>query len=62
MTDTISVGKEPWGVAFTPNGEAVYVTNAEDNTLLVTDTTSNTETKTISGFDQPTAFGVFIKP
>jgi YVTN family beta-propeller protein len=62
VTDTISVGKVPWGVAFTPNGKAVYVTNSEDNTVSVIDTTNNKVTKTISGFDDPLAFGIFIKP
>ena len=51
----------PLGLAVTPNGKELYVANVNDNTVSVIDTATLT-VSTISGFDQPTAFGVFIKP
>ena len=39
-----------------------YITNFQDNTVSVIDTTSNTVTATIPGFSGPIAFGVFIGP
>jgi YVTN family beta-propeller protein len=46
----------------TPTGTEVYVTNVGSNTVLVIDTSMNTVTKTISGFEFPESLGVFIKP
>ena len=45
----IPVGTEPFGVAVTPDGSKVYVTNVRDNTVSVIDTTTNT----VIGFPIP---------
>ena len=38
MSDTITVGNGPVGVAVTPDGTHVYVANAAENTVSVIDT------------------------
>jgi YVTN family beta-propeller protein len=48
VTATISVGNRPYGVAVTPNGAYVYVTNFAENSVSVISTASNTVTATIS--------------
>ena len=45
---TISVGNGPFGIAVTPNGEYVYVTNHEDNTVSITSAASQEVIKVIS--------------
>jgi YVTN family beta-propeller protein len=45
---TIPVGAFPVGVAISPDGARAYVTNANDNTLSVIDTATNTVIATIS--------------
>jgi YVTN family beta-propeller protein len=44
---TITVGKFPAGVAFTPDGSRAYVTNRGDNTVSVIDTKTRTELTTV---------------
>jgi YVTN family beta-propeller protein len=58
---TITGFNLPLGLAVTPNGKELYVANVNDSTVSVIDT-ATLSVSTISGFDQPTAFGVFIKP
>jgi YVTN family beta-propeller protein len=50
---TIRVGTEPYGLALTPNGTKLYVTNARSNNVSVIDTRSNRVLKTIenAGFE-----------
>ncbi|MGB9941091.1 PKD domain-containing protein [Methanosarcina sp.] len=54
VTDTVNVGYGPQGVAVTPDGTKVYVTNPgngyqyPDSTVSVIDTATNTVTKTVS--------------
>ena len=43
---TISVEASPLGVAVTPNGSHVYVTNSNSNNVSVNATTTNTVTAT----------------
>jgi len=47
LIGTITVGNRPGSAAVTPDGLHVYVTNYEDNTVSVIDTTTNTVTTTI---------------
>src|SRR6202007_1264327 len=57
----IGVGPYPRGVAVTPDGSKVYVTNLGDNTVSVIDTATNTVTgSTIPVGDN--AEGVVITP
>jgi YVTN family beta-propeller protein/VCBS repeat-containing protein len=48
VTKTIQVGNHPSGVAITPDGSTVYVTNFDDNTVSVISTATNTVTATIA--------------
>ena len=48
VTATIPVGSEPIGVAVSPNGAYVYVTNRGDNSVSVISTASNTVTATVT--------------
>ncbi len=47
VTATIPVGIVPFGVAVSPDGSKVYVTNDGSNTVSVIDTTANTVIATI---------------
>ncbi len=49
----ISVGDHPFGVAVTPNGSYVYVTNFNDNTVSVIQTSDKTVIATISVGEGP---------
>ena len=60
VTATIPVGAGPQGVAVSPDGRSVYVTNIVFDTVSVIDTVSNTVTATIPVGLGPVAFGVFI--
>lgn len=55
-----AVGSNPSGLAITPNGQYVYVTNINDNTVSIVSTTTNKVVQTISGFNQP--YTVSINP
>jgi YVTN family beta-propeller protein len=44
----IPVGKEPRGIAITPNGASAYVTNFQDDTVSVINTATNTVSTTIA--------------
>ena len=46
-SDTIEVGSEPTAVAFTPDGTKAYVTNSDDGTVSVIDTTTLSVTSTV---------------
>ncbi len=60
VSATIPVGITPLGVAVSPDGSKVYVTNAFSNTVWVIDTATNTVSATIPvGF---TPVGVAINP
>src|SRR5206468_9268128 len=45
----LDVGTEPYGVAVTPNGDKVYVTNARSNTVTVINARNNHVIDTIEG-------------
>ena len=47
VIDNISVGKEPFGVAITPDNKKVYITNLGDQTLSAIDTATNKVISTI---------------
>jgi YVTN family beta-propeller protein len=44
VTASVPVGKNPYGVAFSPDGTRLYVANAEDDTVSVIDTHSGSPT------------------
>jgi YVTN family beta-propeller protein len=59
----IPVGRQPSGVAVTPDGGTVYVTNGADNTVSVIATATNTVIGSpIPVGSGPSAFGKFIRP
>jgi YVTN family beta-propeller protein len=60
VTATVKVGNFPHGVAVTPDGTKVYVTNAGDSTVSVIDTTTNTVTTTMHIGKRPV--GVAVTP
>jgi YVTN family beta-propeller protein len=45
----IVVGTEPYGLALTPNGKKLYVSNSRSDSVSVIDTTTDTVIKTIFG-------------
>ncbi len=56
VSDTITVGGQPWGIAATPDGTHVYVTNSSySGTVAVIDTSTNTvsDTITVGGYPEP---------
>lgn len=59
---TIPVGKFPFGIAVTPAGDSVYVTNNGDSTISVLSTSENKVASTIHGLGGVTSFGKFIGP
>jgi YVTN family beta-propeller protein len=44
----IEVGNNPTGVAVTPDGKLVYITNSDDNTVSVIDTATNRVAATLA--------------
>ena len=48
VVKTIEVGLHPVGMALSPNGDRVYVTNANSDTVSVIDTATDTVTKTLN--------------
>src|SRR6218665_3765523 len=60
VTNTITVGTTPAGVAVTPDGSTVYVTNRGSDSVSVIDTATGTVTKTITVGLRP--FGVAVTP
>jgi YVTN family beta-propeller protein len=60
VTATIPVGTYPEGVAVTPDGSKVYVTNDGSNSVSVIATATNTVTTTITVGTAP--FGVAVTP
>jgi YVTN family beta-propeller protein len=58
----IPVGSDPTGIAITPDGSKVYVTNEADNTVSVIDTATNIVVAVLPVGNAPFAFGVFIQP
>ena len=48
VTATIPVGKQPSGIAFSPDGARVYVMNTGENTISIIDTATNAVTATIT--------------
>jgi YVTN family beta-propeller protein/cysteine-rich repeat protein len=60
VTATIKVGKEPRGVAASPDGSTVYVTNFLDDTLSIIHRATNIVTDTIPVGDGP--IGVAVAP
>lgn len=60
VVDTVNVGEVPWGVAITPDGSKVYVTNQVDSTVSVIDAATNTVTVTLNLGDFPS--GIAITP
>jgi YVTN family beta-propeller protein len=60
VTATVTVGRFPYAVAITPNGQFAYVANLFDKTVSVINTSTNTVTATVPvGY---TPVGVAITP
>jgi YVTN family beta-propeller protein len=57
---TVLVGNTPEGVAVTPDGKHVYVTNIESNNVSVIATSTNTVVATVTAGIEP--FGVAVTP
>ena len=62
VTATIPVDVIPFGVAVSPGGSKVYVTNDGSNTVSVIDAATKIVTATIPVGSDPQAFGIFIQP
>ena len=60
VTDTIRVGRQPNGVAFTPDGRRAYVPNFNSDNVSVINTHIKEVTKTIDVGDAP--YGVAVTP
>ncbi len=60
VINEITVEKNPWGAALTPEGDELYVANKGSNTVSVIDTKANIITKTIAVGSAP--WGVAINP
>ncbi len=60
ITAILEVGENPLGVAVTPDGSKVYVTNAFSDNVYVIDTATNTITDTVDVGDYP--LGVAVVP
>ena len=60
LAATVTVGVNPQGVAVTPDGSNVYVTNENDGTVSVINTATNNITDTVDVGSNPIAFGQFI--
>lgn len=58
VTKTISVGRSPRGIAFSPDGATAYVTNANDDTVSLVDTTDNTVSMTVPVGQYPQGIAV----
>jgi YVTN family beta-propeller protein len=57
---TIPVGAAPWGVAWSPGGERVFVTNREGRSVSVMDAATRTVVATIAVGPQP--LGIVVHP
>ncbi len=57
---TVDVGSSPTGIAVSPDGTKVYVTNYDDNTTSVIDTATNNVIATVNVGAGP--MGVAVSP
>ena len=57
---TVPVGRAPWGVAWRPGGDRVFVTNRKDDTVSVVDVVARTVVATIPVGSQP--LGIAMHP
>jgi YVTN family beta-propeller protein len=60
ITDSVVVGKTPYGIAINPAGTRLYVTNRDSNTVAVINTSNLTRVATIPVGSQPR--GVKVTP
>ncbi len=60
ITQTITVGSSPYGVAVSPNGSKAYITNGGSNNVSVINTADNTVSATVSVGTAPR--GVSVSP
>ncbi len=47
VTATVDVGRQPWGVAVSPDGKKVYVANYGSSTVSIIDAATNTVSATV---------------
>jgi YVTN family beta-propeller protein len=57
---TVPVGRAPWGIAWRPTGDRVFVTNREDATVSVIDMATRTVVGTVAVDEQP--LGIAVHP
>jgi YVTN family beta-propeller protein len=57
---TVNVGLQPIGVAITPDGTKVCVTNSGSNSVSIIDTATNKVTATVKVGESPITLGQFI--
>jgi YVTN family beta-propeller protein len=65
LTATLPIGCDPRGVAVSPDGSKVYVTNQGSDEVSVIATATSTVIPTgtsLTGLDRPVSFGAFIGP
>ncbi len=62
LVDTIPVGSGPSGIAIAPSGNYAYVTNWNNNTVSVINTSTNAVIKTISAGIGFNPYGIAITP
>jgi YVTN family beta-propeller protein len=62
VVDTISVGNTPYGIAVTPDGSKVFVSNSAGGSISVIDTASRAVSSTIMSNVGSTPVGIAINP
>jgi YVTN family beta-propeller protein len=62
VTANITVGNGPDAIAITPDGSQLYVTNNDDGTVSIIDTSNNAVLGTITVGTQPDAVAIFTPP
>ena len=60
VEETIGVGSAPWGVAWSPGGERIFITNRESRSVTVIDAVTRTVVATIAVGPQP--LGIAVHP
>jgi len=62
VTNNISVGKRPWGIVISPDGQRLYVANGPSNDISVIDLNSEKEIGRIKAGDGPWGITVVAAP
>ena len=62
VTQTVAVGKRPWGIALSPDGSKLYSANGPSNDVSVIDLATFTVVKTIPAGQGPVGRGGRLRP